>query len=69
MFPEEIRATARRAVGQMRLVPVLAGTASRNNGLQLLLDAIVDLLPSPADIGPVVGFAPPPASNPHSPVT
>lgn len=56
VFPEEIHAAARKAVAQMRMVPVLAGAASRNNGVQLLLDAIVDYLPSPEDTGTVVGI-------------
>lgn len=55
---EQIRATTRRGVGAITLVPVLCGAAFRNAGVQLLLDAIVDYLPSPLDVGPVFGADP-----------
>jgi elongation factor G len=53
--PEEITAAIRRAVLNLALVPVLAGAAFKNKGIQLLLDAIVDYLPSPLDLPPVEG--------------
>ncbi|MDH7515988.1 MAG: elongation factor G [Bacteroidota bacterium] len=53
--PEEIIAVLRRATMQMRIIPVLAGSSFRNKGVQKLLDAIVDFLPSPLDIGPTIG--------------
>ncbi len=55
---ETIRAGIRRAVVSGRMVPVLAGAALRNKGVQPLLDAVVDYLPSPADLPPVAGHHP-----------
>ncbi len=55
---EQIRRATRVAVGRIALVPVLAGAAFRNAGVQLLLDGIVDYLPSPLDVGPVYGTDP-----------
>lgn len=66
IFPEEFLAAARTAVGQMRIVPVLAGTAARNNGLQLLLDAIVDYLPAPGESGPMMATS---TTSPDQPVS
>ena len=54
----EIRAGLRRAVLARAIVPVLCGAALRDLGIQPLLDAIVDLLPSPLDAGPVEGRDP-----------
>ena len=45
----------RKAVIDRKIVPVLAGASFKNKGIQRLLDAIVALLPSPLDIGPVTG--------------
>ncbi|MCC7353595.1 MAG: elongation factor G [Anaerolineae bacterium] len=55
---DELRAALRRATIAGRLVPVLCGSALRNRGVQLLLDAIVDYLPSPEDIPPIKGINP-----------
>lgn len=55
VMPAEIRAAIRKGVLSMELNPVLCGSAYRNKGVQLLLDAIVDYLPSPLDIPPVEG--------------
>lgn len=55
---EELRSALRRATIAGRLVPVLCGSALRNKGIQPLLDAIVDYLPSPVDIPPVKGVNP-----------
>jgi elongation factor G len=52
---EAIRAALRRATIAHRAVPVLCGTAFKNKGVQPLLDAVVDFLPSPVDIPPVQG--------------
>jgi elongation factor G len=55
---EEIHAAVRSAVLARLFVPVLCGTAFRNKGVQLLLDAVVDFLPSPLEVPPVEGFDP-----------
>jgi elongation factor G len=55
---EEFMAYARRATINMDIVPVLCGSAFKNKGIQRLLDAISDLLPSPLDIGEVHGIDP-----------
>jgi len=54
----ELRAGLRRATVAMKAVPVLCGTAFKNKGVQPLLDAVVDFLPSPVDIPPVQGVHP-----------
>ncbi len=51
----ELKAALRRATIAVRLHPVMTGTALRNKGVQLVLDAVVDYLPSPIDIPPVKG--------------
>ena len=53
-----LRAGLRRATIAGRAVPVLYGAAFRNKGVQPLLDAVVDYLPSPEDVPPVVGHRP-----------
>ena len=55
---EELRASIRRSTIALKLVPVVAGSAFKNKGVQPLLDAVVDYLPSPLDIPPVEGEAP-----------
>jgi len=55
---EELRQALRRATLDGKLVPVLCGAALRNKGIQPLLDAVVDYLPSPVDIPPIVGVNP-----------
>ena len=52
---EEIKSALRRATIDYRLVPVVCGSALRNRGVQPLLDAIGDYLPSPVDVPPVRG--------------
>ncbi len=52
---EELRASIRRSTIALKLVPVLAGSAFKNKGIQPLLDAVVDYLPSPLDVPPVEG--------------
>ncbi|MCX7823309.1 MAG: elongation factor G [Syntrophobacterales bacterium] len=56
--PKEIIKTLRQLTLELKAVPVLCGSALRNKGIQPLLDAVVDFLPSPLDIPPVVGFHP-----------
>jgi elongation factor G len=55
---EELRAATRRATITHRLQPVLCGSAFKNKGVQPLLDAVVDYLPSPIDVPPVQGLEP-----------
>ncbi len=54
----ELRASLRRSTLNLKLVPVLAGAAFKNKGIQPLLDAVVDFLPSPVDVPPVEGVSP-----------
>ncbi len=55
---EELKASLRKAVIAGQATPVFCGTSLRNKGVQPLLDAVIDYLPSPLDIPPVVGFDP-----------
>jgi elongation factor G len=55
---ERLRAALRRGCLDLKCVPVLLGSAFKNKGVQPLLDAVVDFLPSPADIKPVSGLDP-----------
>ncbi len=55
---EEIKVALRKGTLERKLTPVLCGSAFRNKGIQLLLDAIIDYLPSPLDIPPIVGTIP-----------
>ncbi|MGI6172982.1 MAG: elongation factor G [Christensenellales bacterium] len=55
---EEILSAIRKATIDGKITPVLCGTSYRNKGVQPLLDAIVDFLPSPLDIPPVTGTHP-----------
>ncbi|GBD15522.1 Elongation factor G [bacterium HR26] len=58
LTPQELRTALRAATISGQLVPILCGSALKNKGIQLLLDAIVDYLPSPLDIPPVRGTNP-----------
>ena len=51
---DEIRAIVRRATIARRVIPVYCGSAFKNKGIQRLLDGVVDYLPSPQDIAPVI---------------
>ena len=53
-----VRRALRKGTVHNRLVPVLCGTAYRNRGILRLLDAVVDYLPSPLDVGKTEGFNP-----------
>ena len=55
---EEIKAALRKGTVEMKLTPVICGTAFKNKGVQQLLDAIIDYLPSPLDIPPIIGTSP-----------
>ncbi len=60
---DEIKKAIRKGVLSMDITPVFCGSAYRNKGIQLLLDAIVDYLPSPVDIPPVEGYDPDDKNN------
>jgi len=55
---DEIRAGLRKATIALKIFPVICGTAFKNKGVQTMLDAVVDYLPSPLDIPPVEGMDP-----------
>jgi elongation factor G len=54
----EIRKAVREATLAIKVIPVICGTAFKNKGVQLLLDAVVDYLPSPLDVPPLEGTNP-----------
>ena len=53
----ELQQTVRRATLDLRIVPVFCGSAFKNKGVQLLLDAVIDYLPSPIDTPEVHGYS------------
>ncbi len=55
---ERLKAAIRRATLDIDLTPVLCGSSFKNKGVQMLLDAVVDYLPSPMDVPPVEGINP-----------
>jgi elongation factor G len=55
---ERLQQSIRRATLGIRLIPVLCGTAFKNKGVQMLLDAVLDYLPAPTDVEAVVGTDP-----------
>ncbi len=55
---DEIRAALRKGTIELKIVPVVTGSAFKNKGVQTLLDAVVDFLPSPLDIPAVEGTNP-----------
>ena len=56
--PEELKASLRKSTIALKLFPVICGTAFKNKGVQPLLDAVVDYLPSPLDIPPIEAIDP-----------
>src|SRR5215467_9806335 len=56
--PEELKKSLRQSTIELKLFPVVVGTAFKNKGVQPLLDAVVDYLPSPIDAGAVEGVNP-----------
>ncbi|RMH62206.1 MAG: elongation factor G [Zetaproteobacteria bacterium] len=52
---DELKAAIRKAVISIEMIPVLCGTAFKNKGVQTLLDAVVDFLPSPLDVAAIKG--------------
>src|SRR5512135_28295 len=55
---DDLKSGIRRAVLANKFVPVLCGSSLKNKGIQLVLDAVCDYLPSPADLPPIKGFEP-----------
>ncbi len=55
---EQVRAALRKATIDIKITPVLCGAAFKNKGIQMILDSVVDLLPSPLDVPPVSGENP-----------
>ncbi len=55
---DEVKAALRKGTISLKLTPVICGTAFKNKGVQPLLDAVVDYLPSPLDVPPIVGLHP-----------
>ena len=55
---ERLRNSLRKHTMQIKLIPIFCGSAFKNKGVQLLLDAIIDFLPSPMDLPPVEGINP-----------
>ena len=55
---DEIRKALRKGTIAMKIVPVVTGSAFKNKGVQTLLDAVVDFLPSPLDIPAIEGVNP-----------
>lgn len=55
---EEVTAAIRKATIELRITPVMCGTAFKNKGVQMLLNAVIDFLPSPIDLPPVKGINP-----------
>jgi elongation factor G len=53
--PEEIKAAIRKMTVSSQLYPVLCGSAFKNKGVQPMLDAVIDYLPSPLDVPPMIG--------------
>ena len=60
LSPQDIKRGLRLGTLEYRIVPVLAGSALKNKGIQPVLDAVIDYLPSPLDVPPVIG------EHPHS---
>jgi len=58
LTPDEIRSVIRKGTIERDFVPVMLGTAFKNKGVQPLLDAVVQYLPSPTDLPPMNGFKP-----------
>jgi elongation factor G len=56
--PDQVRRALREGTLRLEIIPVLCGSALRNKGVQPLLDAVVDYLPSPLDVPPIEGIVP-----------
>ena len=55
---DDIKDLLRQAVLNVNVIPVLCGSAFKNKGVQMLLDAVLDYLPAPIDVPPIEGFNP-----------
>ena len=55
---EDLKKALRKAVCNVEIIPVFCGTAYRNKGVQKLLDAVIDYMPSPLDVPPIEGTLP-----------
>jgi elongation factor G len=58
LYPDELRKIIRSATISGRIIPVLCGASAKNKGIQPLLDAVTEYLPSPLDLPPVKGIDP-----------
>ena len=58
LTPEEIKGAIRKLTVNSELYPILCGSAFKNRGVQPMLDAVVDYLPSPLDVPPMIGHKP-----------
>ena len=56
LLPDEIKVAIRKAALDGSMIPTLCGSAFKNKGVQRTLDAVIDYLPSPVDVGAVEGF-------------
>lgn len=63
---ELLKLAAREATLKLLITPVFSGAAYKNKGIQLLLDAVLDYLPSPVDVGAVVGTDPDDSEKTHT---
>ena len=55
---EDLKAAIRKQTSEYKLIPVLCGSALKNRGVQMLMDAVVEYLPSPIEVPPVIGIHP-----------
>ena len=58
MTAEELKAALRRATIACKITPVCCGSSYKNKGVQMMLDAVVDYMPSPLDVPPITGLNP-----------
>ena len=65
---EEIKTAIRKATLFVQFFPVVCGTAFKNKGVQLVLDAVLDYLPSPLDIPPMKGTDPDTDEGAYTPI-
>lgn len=66
--PEEIKRGIRKGTLSLKMIPVLCGSSYKNKGVQPLLDAVVDFLPAPSDVGGVRGIIPDTGAEAERPV-